>query len=153
GEEALALAEAGIPFRIVPGITAGIGGLAYAGIPVTHRDIASAVTFVTGHDRGGAVPERLDWEAIAHGSPVIVLYMALNHLERIAVRLIAAGREPSEPVAIVSRATTEAQRVLLTTLAAAAAAAAASRIEAPTIIVIGEVARLHAVLDWVGRTS
>src|SRR5207248_2237731 len=80
GEEALALAAADIPFRIVPGITAGIGGLAYAGIPVTHRDIASAVTFLTGHERGGAVPEGLDWAAIARGSPVIVLYMGLNHL-------------------------------------------------------------------------
>src|ERR1700756_5725402 len=75
GEEALALADSGIPFRIVPGITAGIGGLAYAGIPVTHRDIASAVTFVTGHDREGAVPSGIDWAAIARGSPVIVLYM------------------------------------------------------------------------------
>src|SRR6202521_1898651 len=109
GEEALALADAGIPFRIVPGITAGIGGLAYAGIPVTHRDIASAVTFVTGHERGGAVPETLDWAAIARGSPVIVLYMGLNHLGRIAARLIAAGRARHEPVAIVSKATTQAQ--------------------------------------------
>src|SRR5688572_14346444 len=104
GEEALALVEAGIPFRIVPGITAGIGGLAYAGIPVTHRDIASAVTFVTGHDRSGTVPEAVDWAAIARGSPVIVLYMAMKHLGRIAGRLIAAGRAPEEPVAIVSRA-------------------------------------------------
>src|SRR5205085_7968998 len=80
GEEALALAEAGIPFRIVPGITAGIGGLAYAGIPVTHRDINSAVTFVTGHGSGGAVPNAVDWPAIARGSPVIVLYMGLRHL-------------------------------------------------------------------------
>ena len=148
GEEALALSAARIPFRIVPGITAGIGGLAYAGIPVTHRDIASAVTFVTGHDRAGAVPEGLDWAAIASGSPVIVLYMALNHLGRIAARLIAAGRAPSEPVAIVSKATTPAQRVLVSSLENAAAAAAAAQIEAPTIIVIGEVVRLHAVLDW-----
>src|SRR5438477_70055 len=92
GEEALALAEAGIPFRIVPGITAGIGGLAYAGIPVTHRDINSAVTFVTGHSSGGAVPDEVDWEAIARGSPVIVLYMGLRHIAAIAARLIAAGR-------------------------------------------------------------
>src|SRR5438034_1066250 len=111
GEEALALAEAGIPFRIVPGITAGIGGLAYAGIPVTHRDVNSAVTFLTGHSSDGAVPHGVDWEAIARGSPVIVLYMGLNHLARIAARLIAAGRKPEEPVAIVSKATTPGQRV------------------------------------------
>src|SRR6476646_1374133 len=97
GEEALALADARIPFRIAPAITAGIGGLAYAGIPVTHRDIASAVTFVTGHERGGAVPEGLDWAAIARGAPVIVLYMALNHLGRLTARLIEAGRQPDEP--------------------------------------------------------
>ena len=150
GEEALALAAAHIPFRIVPGITAGIGGPAYAGIPVTHRDIASAVTFVTGHDRAGAVPEGLDWAAIARGSPVIVLYMALNHLARIAERLIAASRSPGEPVAVISKATTPAQRVVVTSLEAAAACAAASGIEGPTIIVIGEVVRLRATLDWLG---
>src|SRR5437588_1163892 len=83
GEEALALAEAGIPFRIVPGITAGIGGLAYAGIPVTHRDINSAVTFVTGHSSDGMVPDGVDWEAIACGSPGSVLYMALRHIAAI----------------------------------------------------------------------
>jgi uroporphyrin-III C-methyltransferase len=152
GEEGLALAAAGIPFRIVPGITAGIGGLAYAGIPVTHRDIASAVTFVTGHDRGGLVPEAVDWAAIARGSPVIVLYMALNHLARIAARLIAAGRPPSEPVAIIAKATTPDQHVLVTSLAEAAAAAAAARIEAPTVIVVGEVVRLRPALDWLGAS-
>ena len=150
GEEALALAAARIPFRIVPGITAGIGGLAYAGIPVTHREIASAVTFLTGHERGGAVPEGLDWAAIAKGSPVIVLYMGLNHLERIAARLIAAGRKGHEPVAIVSKATTPAQRVLVTTLEEAASDAATAGIEGPTIIAIGEVVRLRTALDWLG---
>ncbi len=150
GEEALALAEAAIPFRIVPGITAGIGGLAYAGIPVTHRDINSAVTFVTGHSSGGAVPNGIDWEAIARGSPVIVLYMGLRQLGAISARLIAAGRRADEPVAIVSKATTPAQRVLVTSLAEAAAAAAQAGIEGPTIIAIGEVVRLHPMLDWIG---
>jgi uroporphyrin-III C-methyltransferase len=153
GEEALALADAQIPFRIVPGITAGIGGLAYAGIPVTHRDIASAVTFVTGHERGGAVPEGLDWAAIARGSPVIVLYMALNHLDRIAARLILAGRPRHDPVAIISKATTPAQRVLVSSLEDAAASAQAARIEAPTIIVIGAVVGLRATLDWLGAAE
>jgi len=148
GEEALALAEARVPFRIVPGITAGIGGLAYAGIPVTHREIASAVTFVTGHEQGGQVPEALDWAALAKGSPVIVVYMGLNHLGRIAERLVAAGRRPDEPVAIISKATTGKQRVVRTTLAQAAADAAAAALEGPTIIAIGEVVRLHDVLAW-----
>ena len=150
GEEALALAAAGIPFRIVPGITAGIGGLAYAGIPVTHRDINSAVTFVTGHSSDGAVPDGVDWEAIAGGSPVIVLYMGLRHIAAIAARLIAAGRMPDEAVAIVSKATTPAQRVVVTSLAKAAGAARAAGIEGPTIIAIGEVVRLRAALDWIG---
>ena len=153
GEEALALAEAAIPFRIVPGITAGIGGLAYAGIPVTHRDINSAVTFVTGHSSGGAVPNGIDWEAIARGSPVIVLYMGLRQLGAIAARLIAAGRRADEPVAIVSKATTPAQRVLVTSLAEAAAAAAQAGIEGPTIIAVGEVVRLRAALDWIGEVA
>jgi len=153
GEEALALAEAAIPFRIVPGITAGIGGLAYAGIPVTHRDINSAVTFVTGHSSGGAVPNGIDWEAIARGSPVIVLYMGLRQLGAIAARLIAAGRRADEPVAIVSKATTPAQRVLVTSLAKAAAAAAEAGIEGPTIIAVGEVVRLRAALDWIREVA
>jgi uroporphyrin-III C-methyltransferase len=150
GEEALALAQAGIPFRIVPGITAAIGGLAYAGIPLTHRGINSAVTLITGHNSDGAVPgeenSAPDWSAIAKGSPVIVLYMALNHLDDITNRLIAAGRAPGEPVAIVSKATTAAQRVVVTTLGEAAGAAAA--VEGPAIIAIGEVARLHESLAW-----
>ena len=153
GEEALALAEARIPFRIVPGITAGIGGLAYAGIPVTHRDVNSAVTFVTGHSSDGAVPDGVDWQAVARGSPVIVIYMGLRHLAAIAARLIAAGRGPGEPVAIISKATTPDQRVLVSTLAEAAAEAAAARIEGPTIIAIGEVVRLHAALDWLCGTG
>jgi len=150
GEEALALAEAGIPFRIVPGITAAIGGLAYAGIPLTHRGINSAVTLITGHNSDGAVPgeedSAPDWAALAHGSPVIVLYMALTHLGDIAQRLIAAGRAPDEAVAIVSKATTTEQSVVITSLAKAANAAA--QVESPAIIAIGEVARLHQTLDW-----
>jgi uroporphyrin-III C-methyltransferase len=147
GEEALALAAAGVPFRIVPGITAGIGGLAYAGIPVTHRDTNSVVTFVTGHDSDGAVPGGLDWDAIARGSPVLVLYMASRHLPTIVERLLAAGRRSDELVAVISKATSADQRVLVSTLGEIAALA---DIQAPAIIVIGEVVRFRAALDWVG---
>jgi uroporphyrin-III C-methyltransferase len=150
GEEALALVAAGIPFRIVPGISAGIGGLAYAGIPVTHRDVNSAVTFITGHDASGLVPDSVDWAALAKGAPVLVIYMALKHIEQIAHRLIAGGRRPSEPVAIVAKATTAEQRVLETTLEAAARDAAAAKIEPPAMVVVGEVVRLRAGLDWLG---
>jgi uroporphyrin-III C-methyltransferase len=150
GEEALALVAAGIRFRIVPGISAGIGGLAYAGIPVTHRDINPAVAFVTGHNSSGEVPDGLDWAALAKGAPVLVLYMALKHLPAISDRLLAAGRPPDEPVAIVSKAATESQRVLETTLAAAAADAEKAGIEPPAIVVVGEAVRLRAGLDWLG---
>jgi uroporphyrin-III C-methyltransferase len=150
GEEALTLAEHGIPFRIVPGITAGIGGLAYAGIPATHREVNHAVTFLTGHDSSGAVPDRIDWDGIARGSPVIVMYMAMKHIGRIAANLMAAGRSPDEPVAFVCNAATEDQRVLETTLSRAEADAIASAIEPPAIVVVGEVVRLRPSLDWLG---
>jgi uroporphyrin-III C-methyltransferase len=148
GEEALALAAASVPFRIVPGITAGIGGLAYAGIPLTHRDTNSAVTFLTGHDSDGAVPGGLDWHAIARGAPVLVLYMASRHLPSITERLMSGGRRSEEPVAVISKATTAAQRVIVSTLGEVANAAAG--VEAPSIVVIGEVVRFHAALDWLG---
>jgi uroporphyrin-III C-methyltransferase len=148
GEEALALAAAGVPFRIVPGITAGIGGLAYAGIPVTHRETNSAVMFLTGHDSDGKVPGGLDWEAIARGVPVLVLYMASRQLLNIATRLLVAGRPPSEPVAIISKATTAAQSVLVSTLGEIVGSPPAA--PTPAIIVIGEVVRLRQALDWLG---
>jgi uroporphyrin-III C-methyltransferase len=148
GEEALALVAAEVPFRIVPGVTAGIGGLAYAGIPATHSDVNHAVTFVTGHMAGGDVPDTIDWRALGQGSPVIVIYMGLKHLPRISSELMAAGRSADEPVAIVSQATTKHQRTLETTLARAAADAAAHGMPAPALIVVGEAVRLRAGLDW-----
>jgi uroporphyrin-III C-methyltransferase len=151
GEEALALAEAGVPFRIVPGITAGIGGLAYAGIPLTHRGTNSAVTLLTGHNSDLSLPGGLDWRAVARGAPVLVFYMGLKHLRHIAERLIENGRPPDEPVAVVSRATTPAQRVLVTTLAEAADRAAG--METPAIIAVGDVVRLQAALDWLGSSA
>ncbi|MGQ0662457.1 MAG: uroporphyrinogen-III C-methyltransferase [Pseudomonadota bacterium] len=153
GEEALALVGAGVPFRLVPGISSGIGGLAYAGIPVTHRDTNHAVTFVTGHGVSGEVPDGLDWPALARGAPVLVFYMALKHLETIASRLIAAGRRAGEPVAVVSRASTPLQAVLETTLGAAARDVARHGIEPPALVVVGEVVRLRAGLDWLGALS
>jgi uroporphyrin-III C-methyltransferase len=153
GEEALTLIEHGIPFRIVPGITAGIGGLAYAGIPVTHREVNHAVTFLTGHDSSGLVPDRIDWEGIARGSPVIVMYMAMKHIGQIAANLMAGGRSPEEPVAFVCNAATAGQRVLETTLARAEADVAAAGIEPPAIVVVGEVVRLRASLDWLGALT
>jgi uroporphyrin-III C-methyltransferase len=153
GEEALALVEAGIPFRVAPGVSAGIGGLAYAGIPVTHRDVNHAVTFLTGHDQSGLTPSSIDWQGVARGAPVIVMYMAMKHLAQIAAALMEAGRSAGEPVAIVVSATTEAQSVLETTLGAAAADLARSGLEPPAIVVVGEVVRLRAALDWLGALT
>ena len=153
GEEALTLVEHGIPFRIVPGITAGIGGLAYAGIPVTHRQITHVVTFLTGHDSSGVVPDRIDWGSIAKGSPVIVMYMAMKHIGEIARNLMQAGRSPSEPVAFVCNAATGEQKVLETTLGSAVEDVAAAGLEPPAIVVVGEVVRLRQGLDWLGALS
>lgn len=148
GEEALALVAAQIPFRIVPGVTSGVGGLAYAGIPATHRDVNHAVTFVTGHMAGGDVPDTINWRALSEGSPVIVIYMGLKHLPRIAGELLSAGRSAQEPVAVISQATTKNQRVLETTLANAVADVEKSGIAAPALIVVGEAVRLRSGLDW-----
>ena len=153
GEEALALVQAGIPFRVIPGITAGIGGLAQAGIPVTHRDVNQAVTFVTGHMSGGAVPTDLDWQAIAKGSPVIVLYMALKHLGEITGHLIGAGRSANDALAVVAEAATPNQRVVETTLGAAHQHPEKFQDLKPAIIVIGDAVRLRAGLDWLGAAE
>jgi uroporphyrin-III C-methyltransferase len=149
-EEALMLAEAGVPFRIVPGVTAGIGGLAYAGIPVTYRDTGHVVTFVTGHGADGKLPD-LDWASIAGGSPTLVLYMARQFAGEIAAKLIAAGRAPSEPAAVVANASLDNQSVIITTLGGLGAAAAASA--APAILIIGENVRLRARMDWLGAMA
>lgn len=147
-EEALGLAEAGIAFRVVPGISAGVGGLAYAGIPLTARDTNSAVCLITGHDAEGGAPDH-DWAALAR-IPVLVFYMALRQLDVVSQRLIAAGRPADEPVALVSRAATEHQRVVVSTLGAMATAGAG--LAPPALLVVGEVVRLRDRLDWLGLT-
>jgi uroporphyrin-III C-methyltransferase len=147
GEEALALAAAGVPFRLVPGITAAVAGLAYAGIPITDRRINSAVTFITGHEAGGGPPEGLDWPALAAGAPVLILYMALKHLAWMAARLMAAGLDGDTAVVLISKATTQEQKIVETHLAAAAADAQAAELEAPAIVAIGDVVNLRAALD------
>jgi uroporphyrin-III C-methyltransferase len=150
GEEALTLVEHQVPFRIVPGITSGIGGLAYAGIPVTHRETNHTVTFLTGHDSSGLVPDRIDWNAVAKGSPVLVMYMAMKHIGVIVEKLLEAGRRSDEPMAFVCNASTAEQRVLVTTLGQALPALEDAGLAPPAIVVLGEVVRLRAGLDWLG---
>lgn len=153
GEEALALVAAGVPFRVIPGISAGVGGLAHAGIPLTHRETNSAVTFVTGHGASGDIPDGIDWPSLAAGSPVLVIYMAIKHLGTIRTRLMVGGRRADEPVAVVSRASQPDERVLETTLGACVEDVAAQAIEPPAMVVIGEVVRLRAGLDWAGALA
>lgn len=148
GEECEALKAAGIPFRIVPGISAGVGGLAYAGIPITHRTTNHLVTFLTGHDSSGVVPSQIDWHSLAKGSPVIVLYMALKHLGEISKQLIKHGRPADEALAIVSNASLPSQSVIKTTLGGVPAALVENDIAVPAISVIGPVVDLSGILEW-----
>jgi uroporphyrinogen III methyltransferase / synthase len=151
GEEALALRAAGIPFEIVPGVTAGVAAAAYAGIPVTHRGLATAVALVTGHTRGDAPGDDesdLDWNALAAFPGTLVFYMGVRQLPHIATSLIGAGRPASEPVAIVERGTLPDQRAVTGTLATIAARALEADISPPSITVVGAVAELARQLAW-----
>lgn len=149
GEEAEALAREGIPFEIVPGVTAASGAAAYAGMPLTHRDCAPSVTFITGHRRkdGGAGPT-IEWEALARASGTLVFYMGVKHLAEIVPRLVAGGKEAGTPVAVVRRATWPDQQVVEGTLADIAERVAAAGLEPPAIAIVGEVVRLRSTLSW-----
>ena len=153
GEEAQTLVQAGIRLRVIPGISAGIGGLAYAGIPVTHRDVNQSVTFLSGHDRTGLTPSAIDWNGLGSSAQVIVMYMAIKHMPDICDRLIAAGRAADEPVAIVQNATRDDMRVLETTLGTAARDIVDSGIGAPSIVCIGRVVLMRQCLDWLGQMA
>jgi uroporphyrin-III C-methyltransferase len=146
GEEAQALAAAGIGFRIVPGITAGIGGLAYAGIPVTHRDTNHAVTFITGHGSDGQLP-RLDWDALGKSAETLVFYMARKFAGDISAALLASGRAGDEPAAIVTNAARPDQTVIVTSLAALPQQAALAG-DGPSIMVVGRNVALARELMW-----
>ena len=148
GEEALALREAGIPFEVVPGVTAGVAAPAYAGIPVTQRGMASAVAFVTGHEDPEKGESAVDWEGLAGFPGTLVFYMGVRQLPMIAGRLVAAGRDPGEPAAVVQRGTLGDQRTVRATLGTIAAAAASAGIRPPSITLIGAVAALGDELAW-----
>jgi len=144
GEECQTLAAAGVPFRIVPGITAGIGGVGYTGIPVTHRDTNHSVLFLTGHDSSGTVPAGVDWAAVATAAPVLVMYMAVKNLPAIAKKLMDGGRTPDDAVAVVSHATLPEQSVVDSTLGAVGELAAAGALTTPAIVVVGPTVSLRA---------
>jgi uroporphyrin-III C-methyltransferase/precorrin-2 dehydrogenase/sirohydrochlorin ferrochelatase len=146
GEELEALAAAGVRFEVVPGITAAAGCAAYAGIPLTHRDHAQSLTFVTGHCKGET--DKLDWELLARPGQTVVFYMGLGHLENITAQLRQHGVPADRAAAIVEQGTQASQRVVTGTLADLAQKAREALIEAPAILIVGEVTRLHDSLRW-----
>src|SRR5204863_8009507 len=137
GEEAEALAEADIPFEVVPGVTAGIAAPAYAGVPVTHREDASAVAFVTGHEDPEKEETALDYEGLARFPGTLVFYMGVKALPGIAERLIEAGRSAEEPAIVIERGTFPEQRTVTAPLAEIADATAAAAIRPPSVTVVG----------------
>jgi len=148
GEEALALRAAGISFEVVPGVTAGVAAPAYAGIPVTHREHASAVALVTGHEDPSKPESALDWSALATFPGTLVLYMGVARLGAIAAALIANGRDPDEPAAVIERGTLPGQRTVVAPLAQLAARVAEAGLGAPAITLVGPVAGLREELRW-----
>ena len=151
GEEAEALVAAGVPFEEVPGVSSAIAAPAYAGIPLTHRDFASSVTIITGHespDKPGSVH---NWPALAQSASTLVFVMGMKNLPDIAANLIRAGMDPHTPAALIYRGTTPLQRSLVAPLADLPGEAVAQGFTNPSVIVVGRVARLHASLDWFGQ--
>jgi len=151
GEEGEALREAGVEFELVPGVTAGVAASAYAGIPVTHRDDASAVAFATGHEDPEKAETALDWEALARFPGTLVFYMGIKRLRDNAAALIAAGRDAGEPAAAVERGTMEGQRTVVATLGTLAEAVERQGVGAPALIVVGPVVGRREALAWLER--
>jgi uroporphyrinogen III methyltransferase / synthase len=151
GEEAEGLRAAGIDFEVVPGVTAGIAAPAYAGVPVTHRETASAVALVTGHEDPGKDEPALDWSALAAFPGTLVLYMGVRQLPAIADRLVAAGRPADQPVAVVERGTLPDQRTVRATLGTVAERVAEEEVRPPAVTVVGDVAALADRLAWLER--
>ena len=147
-EECMRLVSEQIPYRIIPGISSGVGGLAYAGIPMTTRGTNSAVTFVTGHNASGVVPDDIDWKALSDGSPALIFFMGMSHIDRIVEKLKASGRPSSEPVAVIYKATMRDQKVVITTLDNCSKDIVSAGLRPPALIVIGEIVNFRNKLDW-----
>ena len=147
GEEMADLIHAGVAVEVVPGITAGIAAPAYTGIPLTHRDYSSSVTFVTGHESVGKYRPHVNWQAIAQSSETIVIYMGLHNLPAIVEQLQAAGLSANTPIALIRWGTRPEQQELVGTLGTVVAQVEAAQFEAPAIVVIGGVVNLHKQLS------
>ena len=150
GEELESLAAAGIPFQVVPGITAASGCASYAGIPLTHRDYSQSVRFLTGHTKDGRVP--LEWDILVKEQQTLVFYMGLAGLPRICDQLLKHGMSSTTPVAVIQQGTTQTQKVVVGNLDSIAGLAVEKEIQAPTIIIIGEVVKLQESLSWFNRS-
>jgi len=148
GEEAEAVAEAGLPFEVVPGVTAAVAAPAYAGIPVTHRTLASSVAFVTGHEDPLKPSPTVEWDRLASTAGTVVFLMGMKNLPSIVAHLTASGRPVSTPVALIRWGTRAEQQTIIGTLADIVKKAEAVRLEPPTVIVVGEVVRLREKLNW-----
>ena len=147
GEEMEELIEAGVSVEVIPGITSGIAAPAYAGIPVTHRNYSSSVTFVTGHEAVGKYRPQVNWEAIAQGSETIIIYMGVHNLSNIVTKLKAGGLSQETPIALVRWGTRPEQQELIGTLETIIEKVQESQFEAPAIAVIGRVVNLHSILS------
>ena len=147
GEEVLALAQAGLAFEVVPGVSSAVAAPAYAGVPVTHRHVSTAFAVVTGHEAPGQPGSLTDWIALAK-IPTLVILMGLRHIEAICDTLLAAGREAETPAVAVSWGTTDRQQAVPATLATLPAAIADNHLPTPAVIVVGEVAALAGQLAW-----
>src|SRR5690606_9132205 len=150
GEELQALAAAGVRFEVVPGVTAAAGCAAYAGIPLTHRDYAQSLTFVTGRLKAGeqAGDSDVDWAALARPGQTVVFYMGLGQLEHILQRLREQGAPSERAAALIEHGTQQAQRVIAGTLADLADRAREAQVQSPALLIVGEVTRLHDALQW-----
>jgi len=146
GEEIATLMENGVPFQVVPGITAASGCATYSGIPLTHRDYAQSVVFVTGHLQDGSV--NLNWKALAHADQTAVFYMGLHGVGIVSQQLIKHGLTETTPVALIQQGTTQNQRVIITDLRNLEETVKAEQVKPPTIIIVGEVVKLHKTLQW-----
>lgn len=146
GEEMEELVAAGVPVEVVPGITSGIAAPAYAGIPLTHRNYSSSVTFVTGHEGAGKYRPAVNWQAIAHGSETIVIYMGIHNLPYIIGQLLMAGLSATTPIALIRWGTRPEQEELRGTLETIVRQVETTGFSAPAIAVIGQVVNLHAIL-------